>query len=370
MLTISLILSAVLLTATNLIAYRSKCPDPMIVLLCVVFLFGSQSFGVLPPVIWLSLLLPVASGARRVKLRGPAFFRSLSLGATLIAFGIPTVMAIQNERDYARLRVRYPFESMEDRLPTPKPSSRETPPTPAPLSRLSQPEEQLGGRLRSLRLKRLHEDAVGLFVRSFGFGVGRMVPTYPSESNLVFGEPPNILQPGPRIVLERSPGEWTLAPIGGGTSLGRFHEAGVVDFADPREFGYFKDRRHVAGFEPHRFSEVPELPGEVWKVQTLDLVGLLLEDEPRVYVSAHLPRMDALRSAPTRPLDKFEAVGLIAIRGGDDLVIARDGEIPRMLGAIRNARQCVDCHGGERGDLLGAFTYTFRCVEKTVDDLL
>jgi mono/diheme cytochrome c family protein len=28
-----------------------------------------------------------------------------------------------------------------------------------------------------------------------------------------------------------------------------------------------------------------------------------------------------------------------------------------MLGAVRSTRQCVACHGGDRGDLLGAFSY-------------
>ncbi len=31
-----------------------------------------------------------------------------------------------------------------------------------------------------------------------------------------------------------------------------------------------------------------------------------------------------------------------------------------MLGAVRSAKQCVKCHGGSRGDLLGAFSYTLR----------
>jgi hypothetical protein len=30
-----------------------------------------------------------------------------------------------------------------------------------------------------------------------------------------------------------------------------------------------------------------------------------------------------------------------------------------MLGAIRSTRQCLSCHGGNRGDLLGAFSYVF-----------
>jgi hypothetical protein len=93
-------------------------------------------------------------------------------------------------------------------------------------------------------------------------------------------------------------------------------------------------------------------------VRTLDLVGLLLHDEPRVYISEELPRMDKLRGAPTRPLDAFERQALRTIEDGDDLVAVRDGPVVRMLGAIRSTKQCLTCHGGERGDLLGAFSYT------------
>ena len=70
--------------------------------------------------------------------------------------------------------------------------------------------------------------------------------------------------------------------------------------------------------------------------------------------------MGQLRAAPTRPLDKFESLGLFTVQQGDDLFISRDGEGVRMLGAIRSTKQCVACHGGERGDLLGAFSYTLQ----------
>ena len=98
-------------------------------------------------------------------------------------------------------------------------------------------------------------------------------------------------------------------------------------------------------------------------MQTLDLVGLILDEEPRVYVSDQLPSMAEVRDVPTRPLDKFESVGLKTLQHGEDLWIARDGESVRMLGAIRSVTQCIACHEGERGDLLGAFTYTFGHVE-------
>jgi hypothetical protein len=46
------------------------------------------------------------------------------------------------------------------------------------------------------------------------------------------------------------------------------------------------------------------------------------------------------------------------LRQGEDLFISRDGGGLRMLGAVYSLKQCVACHGGERGDLLGAFSYT------------
>ncbi len=53
-------------------------------------------------------------------------------------------------------------------------------------------------------------------------------------------------------------------------------------------------------------------------------------------------------------------MGLIALRHGEDLFASRDGNGLRMLGAIHSFKQCVACHGGERGDLLGAFSYSLK----------
>lgn len=49
-------------------------------------------------------------------------------------------------------------------------------------------------------------------------------------------------------------------------------EDSILDFVNPRGFGYFKDRRHVAGFEAHRSRRVP-MPANRWKVQILELMG-------------------------------------------------------------------------------------------------
>lgn len=118
-------------------------------------------------------------------------------------------------------------------------------------------------------------------------------------------------------------------------------------------------RNAVAGFRPHRFSKVPE-PVEKWEVRRLELVGLLLNPTPKVYVSDHPPRMAEVKRLPTREPDGFEADGLKAIRGGEDLYSRGDDRAARMVGAIRSVGQCVECHGGQRGDLLGAFSYSLR----------
>jgi hypothetical protein len=74
------------------------------------------------------------------------------------------------------------------------------------------------------------------------------------------------------------------------TRHGGINIGSIVQLAlGTREIGDFEDRRHVAGSESHRFSHVPE-SSERWPVQSRELVGLPPDDDPRVYVSAHLPR--------------------------------------------------------------------------------
>src|SRR5205807_1872856 len=68
------------------------------------------------------LLLSVALFVWWTGPRGSAFFLMLSLAATAAAYGVAACFVLQEQSEYARLRERFPYESMEDRLP--KPSSR------------------------------------------------------------------------------------------------------------------------------------------------------------------------------------------------------------------------------------------------------
>jgi len=103
-----------------------------------------------------------------------------------------------------------------------------------------------------------------------------------------------------------------------------------------------------------------------WKIERLELASLLKFDEPRVYVLDHLLRMDQLSSedVPTRALDAFEKESLEELRTDEDLVIREENGVHRMLGSLRAAKQCLECHSVERGELLGAFSYVLRRGEE------
>lgn len=96
---------------------------------------------------------------------------------------------------------------------------------------------------------------------------------------------------------------------------------------------------------------------ETHEIERVELVSLLLHEDPCVYVLHERPTLPQARLARRRPLDEFEQRGLQAIREGADLVWTPEAPT-RMLGAIRADRRCLDCHSETReNDLLGALTY-------------
>jgi hypothetical protein len=134
----------------------------------------------------------------------------------------------------------------------------------------------------------------------------------------------------------------------------------VSDFAQLRTPTVIKNRG-AFGFRPHELRQTATLLlNPPLDLQRIELVGLLLKEQPRVYLSDELPRMKDVRNVRTRELDGFEQTGLKALADGGLLFVREQADHVRMLGAIRSTSQCVACHGGSRGDLLGAFSYWFR----------
>jgi hypothetical protein len=235
-------------------------------------------------------------------------------------------------------------------------------------------------------LSNLHDKSVQAFVQAEGFGMERMVVFVPKYLELPEA-PPITLASITEALSEADIGADVRLPpkdqaatinllrMPSLFSLKAFHLDAQQSFLNLTGFAFVardeKDRKAAlkATFKPHQFRHVPEVPAgagladrkavkkERWLVRRIELVSLLKHDEPVAYVTKHLPRMDELRKAPTRPLEGFEENALKALRRGETL--ATDATVNRiqMLGAVRATKQCLTCHDVERGALLGAFSY-------------
>jgi hypothetical protein len=275
-------------------------------------------------------------------------------------YGFFTYLAFEHVAEHQRLADQYAFESMETRVSVPKKtkvkSSKETE---SHLEELERKVMAEGNGFREVMLDRLHRKSVQSFIESPGFGVGRRIrPTEVTLKVNLERDGSAIPQPEPLPTSTLSENDLKETRDVQPDALRTMHLGSVVDFVNPRGFGLIVNRQKVAGFQSHQFGEVPK--AESWKVQSVELVGLLKHEEPAVYVSAELPRMDTLRTAPTRALNTFESAGLQKLQQGEDLFIRETPHGLRMLGAVRAIQKCTECHGGERGNLLGAFSYSLR----------
>ena len=231
--------------------------------------------------------------------------------------------------------------------------------------------------IRVEALQALHSDEVEKFITRPGFGESRSPaygPTYLPLVRLPRLPLPSceIDPPSGELPVELSATDSLAASqavvLPSLDHLGRMNDVELESFLDRSRFGYFEDRDHVAGFGMHGFNyqvrlqrtlfgPPPELT-ENWAVRRLELVSLLKHDTPRVYESKILPNMEELREAPTRALNPFEAAAIPQLLGQEDLVAQATTNCIEMVGSIRAAKQCLDCHEVERGQLLGAFSYT------------
>jgi hypothetical protein len=338
---------------------------------------------ILPTYLLHALLLGVTASICRQQGFGPRVFTFGSIAAFVLAYAL---VGTPRATELWQLAKEYPLESLEERLAyEPR---RDNKPGGQPAKLLPDDVPELGSVwnmnrrdaiFRTDTLEDLHNGCVHLFVTAPGFGVTRMFHYLPS--NIRRADPlrdaapvpvPEAPQPGESPAL--SAGDLVYkAPTDGGHpaagvergALQSLHWESSGEFLNPLCFGYVRDRGHVAGFISHRFTRYPyksiqtEGDGQ-WRFESLDLISFLKHPQPVAYVSKHLPRMDELRDAPTRPLDDFEAENLPKLRAGEELASAQGPRRVRMIGAIRARDECLKCHTAEAGELLGAFSYDLR----------
>lgn len=238
-------------------------------------------------------------------------------------------------------------------------------------------------------LEDLHDATRDEFIRGSGFGyirtpiiAGRKVVALPD---------PGIITPAP-VTTNTNRSAESSAAIGSYAmpakrSLMGLHDKSRNDFLHPDRFGYIRSRDEVAGFISHRLSKMPagvvaskhdvwlldhrnvdpmqrdewidpnDEHSTQWVVKRLNLVSLLRFKKPMVYLTEHLPRLDLLQEVSVRELDDFELTGLKRLLRKEDLVTREEPARIRVLGSLRAARICTDCHSVGHGELLGAFSY-------------
>ncbi|WP_020474344.1 hypothetical protein [Zavarzinella formosa] len=372
MLILLLFLSMILLVVVNHAARRPGRPVGVVSATGLVILFLTFFAEVFAPLVVMQIFIVYpAFYIWRWSSGTPRQFLIISVSVTVLVYGVIGRKGFEKEREWAELRERYPYQSLEARLPTSAMSLNKNKLSDDSENQLEVLEEKIST-TQSLRfiyrrqaLAQLHEAKTILFSDSMGFGISRM-RARPSDTHIKAGLHPDVNISQPASLLEVPQPNGRSSPVllrFENEELREWHIKGIVDFTYPNAFGYMRDIRHVAGFESHRFSELPA-PVLQWEVRRLDLAGLLTHENPVVYVSENLPCMDELRGAPTRSLDEFETPALEKLRQGEHLQVVNSSEGVRMLGAIRCVKQCEECHNSKRGDLLGAFSYTLRRIGK------
>jgi hypothetical protein len=356
LLCVAIFFSTILLIGANHAARTSSAPVDgvlkwVVILPFVAMVSGRVSFTVLIQAALFGIGALFISESRRNR------FLPISLAATAMAYGIVGAWAAY---DLHTLRATFPIESLEARLPVLRSDApdRLDEKSTADLLELEYRVLPFGG--RESALKNLHENAVEVFAARNGFGIGRM--HVPGEARLT-----DYPAPDPTFAANASPSSTDALSAGRKDSpkdstpeaidgLRSMHLRWLPAFLRPDEgYGYFRDRAHVVGFRAHGFRTWP--PHTV-RVRRIELVGLVVHPEPVVYLSGELPTMAKLATIPRRPLDAFETEGLQTLKSGDSLFARQAASGLRALGPIRAAKQCTECHGCERGRLLGAFSYT------------
>jgi len=303
----------------------------------------------------------------------------------------PELSARQMEQATKQLREMFPLESIEDRLDFNKSDLN---PVPFKLSR------------RTRALIKLHRNRVVDFIRQEGQGFQRE-PTsprylfprkktelidaiYPDPvSSEITHEPVVELEQAIKMVKTGYPIRYPqLMPdvefvynlddrgMPKQQLLSIFNSSLAEEFAS--NTGLVAKTSHVAGFETHRVKltdawsgNLPASVGQhsgdetemeedtVWKINRIELIGLLMHDEPCAYQTENLPNMEELGTdtAKTRELNKFEAEAIEKLKSDEEVLVRATLNRILMVGAIRAQKSCLQCHASKVDDLLGAFSY-------------
>ncbi len=300
--------------------------------------------------------------------------RMVVIPVLIVAAVVPYYLRVEEiqkvRRQFDQLLVDYPLESLEQRLAFENAESHDQTSIVAPTS-LEQLSPELQNNLqtqedryddgRQWALTQLHENFRSQFAAAAGFGYMRMRTIWIED-----------LEPQPVDLVQLPlPVDATLFGESSFEPKVKLHQRVAFDFLNRDKIGYVRDKQHVAGFQSHsptymahalanqRSCGEPEVEESHWQLTRLELVSLLRHSPPRVYVADSLPAMDQLDQFEHRAVTEFEKASLPKLYSEADVVTEQGDDRILMLGALRASQDCLACHQGNTGKLLGAFSYEF-----------
>ncbi len=216
-------------------------------------------------------------------------------------------------------------------------------------------------------MKKLHEQAFKTFALREGFGMERMYRPLNAPPPEKWASEDIDKEPKAELAKE-------LEPLHGISAL----NFSVFTRAPKEGLSVLK------GNEKHLVQAASVR--SVWRMSQVDLVGLVKNPQPRVYISPAnpdmrpliaggngklaadaglpdfgllllAPDMEKLKELKQRDPDEFELAALDALSQGEDYFVRQKNREIRMVGSLRAVGQCASCHDVERGTLLGAFSY-------------
>lgn len=228
-------------------------------------------------------------------------------------------------------------------------------------------------------LRRLHDTTLIAFEFAPNFGHLRMPPviqesTPPQHVPLLASESETLIESlGETASVDPKPDKawYWINEMTGLCSQGFVYRPTKVsyrkrmaprnDWVDRLVYGYPDPKSQSTDAFADEFP-VLKNPTELWRVSSIELIGLWQRESPVVFEQRPSTGFAVLNTerVPTRNVNREESAAVPKLQGDVQLIATFDEEDSkiRLVGAIRAKQSCTHCHDTTEGSLLGAFTYS------------
>ena len=151
------------------------------------------------------------------------------------------------------------------------------------------------------------------------------------------------------------------------------------DSLDAMHAYYIKSFVESEGFGGSRIPQITPrdwmlaVDGKLYSVGKLELLSFIHDGEQDVVAyenSWNVLARNSLSGYEQRPLTEFEQRVVDYLRSGGEPVLHHKNLETRLVAPLTASESCLQCHDGEKGDVVGAFSYSLNRVSPAVQSLI